>query len=59
MAMADQLGQWVEAQLLQCETPLEHRRFWTAMDDEEEEEEEDLSTLPYDEKEEDPRYASF
>ena len=53
-ALADQLGEWVEEQLMHCETPLEHRRFWTAMD-----EEDDVSTIPYDEKDEDPRYASF
>ena len=63
-ALADQLGEWVESQLT-CnggmKTSKEERRFWREMeaDDDDDEKHDDTSTVPYDEKEDDPRYASF
>ena len=53
-ALANQLGEWVETQLTCAST--EERRFWREMECDEHD---DTSTAPYDEKEDDPRYASF
>lgn len=54
-ALANQLGEWVETQL-SCASS-EERRFWREMECDEGLD--DASTMPYDEMEDDPRYASF
>ena len=61
MALADELGEWVESKL-SCVSGgdgKEERRFWREMECDGEHDD-DASTLPYDEKDhEDQRYASF